>query len=349
LHRLVERLVAYEVRDAGVWRARCPAHRDRGQGLWIVAEHSSLKALICQRGCTQAAILTAMGWPTDALRPQRRRVASHIYRDAAGRELMRVERYDTPLRRRSKAFQVRWAVGVTPGPLPLYRWPELLAADPRDPVFLVEGEACVEAICALDLVATTSAGGAYRWDDRYAEDLRGRAVVILPDHDDAGERYAADAARALAGVAASVRVVRLPGLPPKGDVVQYLRQGHGRDALLAYARGEAPPVRRRPRLGPVEQAVVECLGQHGGMPRDQVPAWLWGWPAVQRLTQRGGRPVDVSAGRSAGIQSPPGRPHPSAPVAQAQRLCGRRLGWTPAAHGPGALNPKSSVVDGPAI
>jgi len=36
--------------------------------------------------------------------------------------------------------------------------------------------------------------------------------VILPDNDDVGRKHGEDVARALAGVAASVKVVCLPGL-----------------------------------------------------------------------------------------------------------------------------------------
>jgi hypothetical protein len=76
LNRLIERLVAFEVRQAGVWRARCPAHRDRvGQGaLWIIGEGSRLVDVVCGRGCSRAAILQAIGWPAEALRRPRRAV-----------------------------------------------------------------------------------------------------------------------------------------------------------------------------------------------------------------------------------------------------------------------------------
>jgi len=37
LHQLIEHLVASEVCDAGVWRARCPAHRGRGEAYPLFA------------------------------------------------------------------------------------------------------------------------------------------------------------------------------------------------------------------------------------------------------------------------------------------------------------------------
>ena len=50
-------------------------------------------------------------------------------------------------------------------------------------------------------------------------------IVILPDNDDAGRNHANDVARSLAGKAARIRVVELPGLPDKGDVSDWFAAG----------------------------------------------------------------------------------------------------------------------------
>src|SRR5262249_49084426 len=109
----------------------------------------------------------------------------------------------------------------------LYRLPELRAADPSMPVFLLEGEKDADALAALGFVATTSSGGAEKWKlaaDNYNESLRGRDVVILPDNDDKGGAHAEDVAR-------GVRIVGLPGLPDKGDMSDWLAAGHRSDEL----------------------------------------------------------------------------------------------------------------------
>jgi AAA domain len=62
------------------------------------------------------------------------------------------------------------------------------------------------------------------------------------DNDTAGEDHATSVARSLVGVAASVRILRLPGLPPKGDVTDWLEAGGTRDELERLAR-EAPEYR----------------------------------------------------------------------------------------------------------
>jgi hypothetical protein len=65
-------------------------------------------------------------------------------------------------------------------------------------------------------------------------------VVILADNDEPGRRHAADVAQGLRGRAASVRVVHLPGLPPTGDVSDWLAAGGTREQLERLAAAAEP-------------------------------------------------------------------------------------------------------------
>ena len=49
--------------------------------------------------------------------------------------------------------------------------------------------------------------------------------MILPDNDEPGQQHAAAVAEALLNVAASVRILELPGLPSKGDVTDWRDAG----------------------------------------------------------------------------------------------------------------------------
>jgi len=113
----------------------------------------------------------------------------------------------------------------------LYRLPELLTAPPEAPVFVVEGEKDADRLARLGLVATTSSGGAGKWppadDAAFHEPLRGRPLIVVPDHDPAGERHGWAVVEAVLPWAASVRLLRLPGLPPRGDVSDWLDTGDG--------------------------------------------------------------------------------------------------------------------------
>ena len=122
----------------------------------------------------------------------------------------------------------------------LYRLPELLAADPGETVWIVEGEKDADRLTTFGLVATTNAMGAGKWQNHYAESLHDRRVVILPDNDQAGRDHAQRIARSLAGVAAEVKVIELPDLAKKGDVSDWLN--HGRTiADLRRLADEAQP------------------------------------------------------------------------------------------------------------
>ena len=170
---------------------------------------------------------------------QRVIVATYDYR--AGTELL----YET-VRFSPKDFRQRrpdgrggWIWNLQGVRRVLYRWPELLAADPNAMVHLPEGERDVDRLASLGRVATTNVGGSGKWKTEYAECLRGRHVVILPDNDDAGRKHAEQVARSLYGVAASVRVLALPGLPDKGDVSDWLDDSHT-SAELDRLVAEAP-------------------------------------------------------------------------------------------------------------
>jgi hypothetical protein len=119
----------------------------------------------------------------------------------------------------------------------LYRLPELLAADPADTVFFVEGEKDVETLRALGLVATTNPGGAkHGWQPCYAEHFRGRHVVILPDADGPGRRLADAVAAGLDGVAATFIRLELPGLRGGADVTDWLARNRDVASLRTLAQ-----------------------------------------------------------------------------------------------------------------
>src|SRR5438874_599443 len=77
-----------------------------------------------------------------------------------------------------------WLSGIAGVERILYRLPELLAADPEAPVFVVEGEKDVDNLHERGLVATCNAMGAGKWRDEYSPALAGRDVLVLPDNDE---------------------------------------------------------------------------------------------------------------------------------------------------------------------
>jgi hypothetical protein len=170
----------------------------------------------------------------------RRIAATYDYHEPDGEAAFQVVRFEPKgfaQRRPDGSGGWRWGLGDLV-PL-LYRLPAVLAADGAEPIFLCEGEKDADRLAALGLTATTSPMGAGHWRAAYDAWLIDRAVVILPDNDEAGLSHAVQVAQALDGVAASVRVARLPDLPPKGDVSDWLDAG-GAPETLRWLAGAGP-------------------------------------------------------------------------------------------------------------
>ena len=143
----------------------------------------------------------------------------------------------------------------------LYRLPELLAADSAHTVFVVEGEKDVDRLWAGGLVATTNPHGAGKWRPEYGESLRGRHVVILPDNDAPGRAHGEHVAHALHDQAASVRVVRLPGLAEHGDVSDWLDAGHDLGELQVLSAATSAAAASSARSGFVFTTLADLLAE----------------------------------------------------------------------------------------
>ncbi len=158
--------------------------------------------------------------------PSSRPAKTYDYRDANGALRFQVCRYEP------KAFRQRrpdgkggWHWNLHDIEPILYRLPELLAVTADATIYVCEGERDVDTLAEHFLPATTAPGGAGKWRETFNPTLKGRHVVILPDNDDAGEAHGEAVAQTLQGVAASVRVLKLPDLPAKGDVSDWLAGG----------------------------------------------------------------------------------------------------------------------------
>jgi Protein of unknown function (DUF3631) len=153
--------------------------------------------------------------------------ASYIYRDRNGTPYLRVQRTATKQFFQQHWDGANWTKGKPQGPKIPYRLPELLAADSTTPIYVCEGEKDADNLAKLDFLATCNSGGAdpgngRKWTAELNTYFKDRHVRILPDNDAPGRQHAQHVARSLYSVAASVRIIDLPGLPPKGDVTDWL-------------------------------------------------------------------------------------------------------------------------------
>ncbi len=158
-----------------------------------------------------------------------------VYQDATGQAAIYVKRTDLPdgQKRFCQWGPTRDTTGWqrnlqhAPKPRPVYHLPSILAS--TDAVVLFhEGEKATEAAISAGLpgIHVTTLGGARSARHSDFSPVRGRQVVVCPDHDPDGFHYAAEVERlALQAGALSVNVVQFTGVPPSGDVVEWLAAG----------------------------------------------------------------------------------------------------------------------------
>ena len=226
------------------WTALCPAHDDHNPSLSVGIGDKGI-LLNCYTGCDFKRIVEALGLRESDLfhEPPPARTNGHHppadkptatyyfdYKDESGALLYQVVRKEYA--DKSKNHSQRrpdgangWVYKLGDTRIVPYRLPELLQADPGEPVFIPEGEKHVDRLRKLGLIATCNPMGAGKWRAEFGEFLTDRDVIILPDNDEPGRKHAADIARSLRGRARSVRVLDLPGLPAKGDIIDWLNAG----------------------------------------------------------------------------------------------------------------------------
>lgn len=246
--RVLERLEKVRPSGGG-WVALCPAHLDKTPSLSVAEGEAGCAVVHCHAGCAAEAVVQAAGLRMADLfcrppRPRPLRTLTFPYVDEPGELLYEVVRKEWPDGRRT--FSQRrpngrggWLKKLGNVRRVLYRLPDVLQADPAALVFVVEGEKKADQLAELGLVATSSPGGAGKWREEYAEALRGRVVVILPDNDEPGRRHAEKVLLTLRRRAREARVVELPGLSSGGDVLDWLEAGGDADALVRLVEATA--------------------------------------------------------------------------------------------------------------
>ena len=236
-------LLQHVTRNGDRYMAACPAHADANPSL-SVRDRAPWTNLKCFAGCTTDEVLGALNLQRRDLHhdtPSRRAVAQYAYRDENGHLLYQEIRYE-PKDFRPRRVDDRGGVvwDLDGARRVLYRLPELLN---QRWVAVVEGEKDADGLASFDIAATTNAMGAGSWSDEYTAQLVAAGVklaVVVPDNDTTGEDHAAAVARSCLAAGLKAKIVRLPDLPEKGDVSDWLNAGHTAEEFIAVARSTAP-------------------------------------------------------------------------------------------------------------
>ena len=162
-----------------------------------------------------------------------------------------------------------WTPGIELNPRPLFGL-NRLAKHPKDKaVFIVEGEKSAAALQQLDITALTSLGGSSAAKQSDWKPLNGYKIVyLLPDNDQPGEHYMKDVYRALTDLPEppQIKVVRLEGLPDKGDIVDWLQSWiDGWDGYTAIPEAIHPALKDDLKMELKNAEAIPCdWGLNGG-------------------------------------------------------------------------------------
>ncbi|QQE11525.1 DUF3987 domain-containing protein [Planctomycetota bacterium] len=116
---------------------------------------------------------------------------------------------------------IGWQIGDPQGLLPLYKLPEIKH---KNRIYLFEGEKAADAAREIGLSATTSAHGAKSANKTDWEPLSDKEIIIFPDNDDAGRKYAHDVMELLGELKdiPKIKIVEIPDMPEKSDIYDFI-------------------------------------------------------------------------------------------------------------------------------
>ncbi len=106
---------------------------------------------------------------------------------------------------------------------PLYNLVQIDQAQ-EAPIFICEGEFCVDALVKLDIPATTS-GATSSADKVDWSVLAGRSIIVWPDNDTSGQSYAKSVINFLKLLNCTISIIDVAklDLPEKSDVIDWLK------------------------------------------------------------------------------------------------------------------------------
>jgi hypothetical protein len=164
-----------------------------------------------------------------------REVAAYDYRDEQGQLLFQCVRFEPKdFSQRRPDGRGGWIANLRGVRRVLYRLPQIIAANS---VLVAEGERDVHSLEGLGFVATCNPMGAGKWRGEFSEILRGKAIAIFGDNDEAGRRHVEQVVQSLSGKASSIRVVPIP---VGKDVSDWIAAGATHAMIDAAIQSAAP-------------------------------------------------------------------------------------------------------------
>ena len=248
------------------WLASCPlpghgqGHGDKNPSLSISDGDDGKPLFKCHSGCDQHELFAAIRDygllpdieirdPLASIKPLPALQApvldqEWVYVDEDGEPLFVKQRYKTGTAK-GKDYKLvsigpdgakRYSMSGTR--LVPYRFPELLNAKTAGrTIFLTEGEKAADALVSIGVIATSAHAGSGSWPEEITQYFAGAVVIMVPDNDLAGWKYAHKVAAALVPVVKSLRILDLPVEAPTDDAWEWVNVlGGTRQELVELAK-----------------------------------------------------------------------------------------------------------------
>ncbi|MFZ5988079.1 MAG: AAA family ATPase [Bacillota bacterium] len=227
----------------GKGQALCPLHNDHKPSLSINFKTGKYYCHSCKKGGDIFSFYQRkhnVGFKTALFElskfaglnpePEKRIDRTYDYLDEKSNRVFQAIRYEP------KSFSLRrpnnnrgWINDLQGVKLIPYNLPEVVKAED---VIIAEGEKDVETLRKIGLVASCNPMGAGKWRDEYNQYFKNKNTAIISDNDPIGKEHALKVAKSLNKIAKSVKIIELPNLPEKGDVSDWIAQGHTKEELI---------------------------------------------------------------------------------------------------------------------
>ncbi|CQD11094.1 putative phage related protein [Wolbachia endosymbiont wPip_Mol of Culex molestus] len=244
---------------AGLWQDFATGQKGDVLDIWAGAQGKDTKRDFCE---VMASISECLGYNKKCAKGDEdfEKFITHSwnYYDENGQVIVKVYRSDPPGKKKVyKPFDVKRGIYGAPEIRPLYNIPGILKSDK---VVLVEGEKCAEALIEKGITATTIMSGANA-DVKKTDwsQLKGKHIIIWPDNDEAGAKYAKNVGNKLLEIGvASLAVLEIPrGKPEKWDAADCVLEGTNIEEFLA-----STPRKNFEPTAPITKNSISFSGRH---------------------------------------------------------------------------------------
>lgn len=198
--------------------ALCPMHPDTKPSLSI----NEAKRVFYCHSCGFKGRILQSHMPQKMKNPRKLENIFSYY-DEKGNLLYQILRFSP------KSFSVRrprkkgWIYDIRGVRRVLYNLPALMNAPRNEIVIIVEGEKKVNLLTKYGFIATCNPFGALKWLPNYNRYFKNRKVCIIPDNDPVGFKHAQLIQKNLCGIAEKVKILFLPDLKLKQDILDWLK------------------------------------------------------------------------------------------------------------------------------